>query len=110
MSSPSVDVDVAEFDVVVVGSGAGGMVSGLASGIAGLDAVVVEKADVFGGSSALSGGGAWVPNAPAFLRLGERDNPDRVYDYLVKIAGDDVALDRLRRYVDVAPEMMKFTR
>jgi succinate dehydrogenase/fumarate reductase flavoprotein subunit len=95
----------AEFDVVAVGSGAGGMVAALTAQAEGLEAVVIEKASVFGGSTAMSGGGAWLPNAPYFRRIGEVDDPERIYDYLVRIAGDDVSHDRLRRYVAEAPRM-----
>ena len=52
-------------DVLVVGSGGGGMTAALAADASGLDTLVVEKADYFGGSTALSGGGIWVPGAPA---------------------------------------------
>lgn len=95
-------------DVLVVGSGAGGMVSALTANAAGLSTVIVEKSDVFGGSTAMSGGGAWLPGAPAFERLGERDDPERTFEYLVNIAGEVVSHDRLRRYVHSIPEMMKF--
>jgi 3-oxosteroid 1-dehydrogenase len=50
-----------ETDLVVVGSGAAGMTSALTGSSAGLDTLVVEKADVFGGTTALSGGVIWVP-------------------------------------------------
>ena len=52
-------------DVLVVGSGGGGMTAALAADASGLDTLVVEKADYFGGSTALSGGGIRVPGAPA---------------------------------------------
>ncbi|HEY4280163.1 MAG TPA: FAD-binding protein, partial [Conexibacter sp.] len=61
-----------EVDVLVVGSGAGGMVSALTTRAAGLDTLVIEKSELFGGSTARSGGGAWVPNAPVLLRGGQR--------------------------------------
>ena len=52
-------------DVLVVGSGGGGMTAALTANAEGLDALVVEKSSHFGGSTALSGGGIWVPGAPA---------------------------------------------
>lgn len=44
-------------DIVVVGSGAGGMVAALAAHEAGLDVLLVEKTRYYGGSTARSGGG-----------------------------------------------------
>lgn len=51
-----------EFDVIVVGSGAAGMTAALAAAHNGLSALVVEKAAKFGGSTARSGGGVWIPD------------------------------------------------
>ena len=48
-----------EYDVVVVGSGGGGMMTALAAHDAGLSAVVLEKASKFGGTTARSGGWLW---------------------------------------------------
>ena len=45
-----------KFDVVVVGSGAAGMVAALTAAHQGLSAIVVEQATNFGGSTARSGG------------------------------------------------------
>jgi 3-oxosteroid 1-dehydrogenase len=98
----------AEIDLLVVGAGAAGMTAAITGKAAGLDVVLAEKAAVFGGSTAMSGGGVWVPNGPEFERLGERDDPQKVVDYLIAIAGDKVDHDRLRRYVDAAPQMMRF--
>ena len=52
-------------DVLVIGSGGGGMTAALAAQASGLETLVVEKSSHFGGSTALSGGGIWVPGAPA---------------------------------------------
>lgn len=95
-------------DVVIVGTGAGGMASALTANDAGLDTLMIEKTEYFGGSTARSGGGAWVPNAPALLRKGERDDPQQVLQYLVTIAGDKVPRERLAKYVEESPKLMEF--
>jgi len=51
----------AETDVIVVGSGAGGMTAALAAAHRGLDVTIVEKADRVGGTTAWSAGAAWLP-------------------------------------------------
>ncbi|MCR5879570.1 FAD-dependent oxidoreductase [Phenylobacterium sp. J367] len=97
------DFDVT-VDVVVVGAGAGGMVSAWTAAQLGLEAVIIEKAGVYGGNSALSGGGAWLPNAPFFQRLGEGDDPEHLFRYLQTIA-PNVKPERHRRYIAEAPRL-----
>jgi 3-oxosteroid 1-dehydrogenase len=69
-------------DVLVVGSGGGGMTAALTADAAGLDTLVVEKSAHFGGSTALSGGGIWVPGAPSQRKSGYAPDPDGVFQYL----------------------------
>src|SRR6476646_742460 len=95
-------------DVLVIGSGGGGMTAALAAGASSLDTLVVEKSPQFGGSTALSGGGIWVPGAPSQRKESYVPDPDGVFDYLKRITGGLVSDARLRRYVDTAPEMMDF--
>ena len=75
---------------------------------AGLDTLVVEKSAHFGGSTALSGGGIWVPGAPSQRKAGYVPEPEGVFEYLQQITDGLVSDARLRQYVDAAPEMMEF--
>lgn len=95
-------------DVLVVGSGAAGMVAALTAKSAGLEPLIVEKSRYFGGSTARSGGGVWVPNAPLLVREGQRDEPEAVREYLTRLAGDRVSPERIDAYLERAPEMMEF--
>jgi 3-oxosteroid 1-dehydrogenase len=105
MTTPDFDHAV---DVLVVGSGGGGMTAALKAKADGLDTLLVEKSAQFGGSTALSGGGIWVPGAPSQRRAGYTPEPDGTFDYLKLITGGLVSDERLRAYVDEAPEMMEF--
>ena len=96
------------FDLVVVGSGAGGMTAALAAKAAGVNVVVVEKAAKYGGSTALSGGGIWAPNNPTLLRKGLRDEPADVRAYLQAIVGDRIPPQRIDMYVAAAPLALDF--
>ena len=58
-----------ETDVVVVGSGAGGLVAAIAAYDHGAKVSLLEKSGYFGGATAFAGGGMWVPNNK-FLRAG----------------------------------------
>jgi 3-oxosteroid 1-dehydrogenase len=97
-----------EFDVVVVGSGGAGMVAALTAAHQGLSTVVVEKAAHYGGSTARSGGGVWIPNNEVLQRYGVKDTPEAAAQYLHGIVGDVVERERIDTYLKRGPEMLSF--
>lgn len=97
-----------EYDVVVVGSGAAGMVAALTAAHEGLSTVVFEKAPHFGGSTARSGGGVWIPNNEVLKRDRVTDTPEAARTYLHSIIGDVVEPERIDTYLERAPEMLSF--
>src|SRR4029078_1638280 len=97
-----------EYDVVVVGSGAAGMVAALTAAHQGLSTVVVEKAAHYGGSTARSGGGVWIPNTEVLRRDGVTDTAEEARKYLHGIVGDVVEPERIDTYLDRGPEMLSF--
>lgn len=97
-----------DYDVVVVGSGAAGMTAALTAARHGLRAVIVDKAAAFGGSTARSGGGVWIPGNEALRAAGVRDTPEDARTYLHAIIGDVVAPERIDAYLDRGPEALSF--
>ena len=97
-----------EFDVVVVGSGAAGMTAALAAADAGLSVVVIEKAARFGGSTARSGGGVWIPGNEALRAAGVEDTPEAARAYLEAIVGDVVPAELRQAFLDHGPEVVSF--
>ncbi|MCY1394198.1 3-oxosteroid 1-dehydrogenase [compost metagenome] len=83
-----------EYDVVVLGSGAGGFAAAATAACRGLKVLVVEKADTFGGTSAISGGAAWIYGTDQARAAGAKDSPEAMRTYLKTIigAGYDPAL------------------
>jgi 3-oxosteroid 1-dehydrogenase len=99
-----------EVDVVVVGAGGAGMTAALAAGRRGLETVLVEKSGYFGGSTARSGGGVWIPGNYALHEAGEADDLANAKQYLDSIVGDVVPKVRRDTYVDRGAEVMDFLR
>jgi 3-oxosteroid 1-dehydrogenase len=97
-----------EFDVVVVGSGAAGMVAALAAARQGLATVLVEKAPTFGGSTARSGGGIWAPNNEVLRAAGIRDTPEQAAAYLAHITAGIVDEEHRQAFVGSAPRVISF--
>ena len=102
--------DETRFDVVVAGSGAAGMTAALTAAHHGLRAVVLEKTDHFGGSTARSGGGIWAPGNEVLRRAGVRDTPEQAAAYLAHVAGTGVPEASRRALLARGPEMLAFVR
>jgi 3-oxosteroid 1-dehydrogenase len=100
----------AQFDVVIVGSGAAGMTAALAAAHHGLRAVVLEKTEWFGGSTARSGGGIWAPGNEVLRKAGVRDTPEQARAYLARVAGDCVPAERQRALLEQGPAMLALVR
>jgi 3-oxosteroid 1-dehydrogenase len=75
-------------DLLIVGSGGGGMVAALATLDAGLEPLVVEKQALVGGSTGMSGGMVWLPNNPLMRRDGIPDSHEDGLAYLADVVGD----------------------
>lgn len=67
------------YDFVIVGSGAASIPAALAAKSLGGSAVILEKQDKFGGSTAYSGGVVWIPNSPLH---GSTDSEEAGRQYL----------------------------
>ena len=102
--------DQAAFDVVVVGSGAAGMMAALTAAHRGLRVVVIEKTGRFGGSTARSGGGLWVPGNEVLRRARVPDTPEQARTYLAHVAGDCVPAARQQALLEHGPAMVSFVR
>ncbi len=97
-----------EFDVVVVGSGAGGLTAAIAAHDLGQSVAVLEKSDQYGGTSAISGGGVWVPCNHLLIVAGADDSHHDALTYLKAATQGVVSEARLLAYLEHAPRMVRY--
>ncbi|WP_455675748.1 FAD-dependent oxidoreductase [Pradoshia sp.] len=100
-----------EYDVVVVGSGAGGLVAAITSAHHGLKTAIIEKGAVWGGSSALSGGGLWIPNNHISKKAGLQDSEEEAMTYMQEVIEDKgpaSTYERKEAYVKNGHKMVRF--
>ena len=99
------DVDV---DVVVLGTGAGGLVAALAAHESGASVRVLEKSKFIGGTTALSGGVIWFPCTHREREAGIDDDPEQAIHYIETIADGRSERALIETYVRKGPEMVKW--
>jgi 3-oxosteroid 1-dehydrogenase len=98
-------------DLLIAGSGGGGMVAGLAALDCGLEPLIVEKQALVGGSTGLSGGIVWVPNNPLMRADGIADSHEDGLAYLADVVGDIGAPsspERREMFLTAGYEMINF--
>jgi len=94
----------------VVGSGAGGMTAALVAKRKGLDSLVVEKTEYYGGSTALSGGGLWIPDNYLMAEAGIHDSLEEARIYMKHTVGERVQEAKQEAYITRAREMLVYLR
>jgi 3-oxosteroid 1-dehydrogenase len=97
-----------EVDFVVVGSGAAGMAAAVRAASLGGSALVLEKTDRCGGSTAMSGGVCWVPNNPDMQRRGLADDREAAIGYLTRITEGTTSRENIVTYVDQSLRVMQW--
>ncbi len=92
-----------ECDLLVAGSGAGGLSTAVTARKAGLDVIVAEKAAVFGGTTAFSGGVLWIPGN-AHCPAAKSDTREAARAYLVQETGANFDAAAVDAFLDNAPK------
>ena len=98
------------YDVVVVGSGNGGLTAALCAYEMGTkDVLVIEKSDLYGGTSSISGGGVWIPCNRYANEAGAGDSIAAAKTYLRQlITEEEVPEYQLDAYLENGPKMVDF--
>lgn len=96
-----------QWDVIAVGSGAGGLMAALRAADNGLAAAVVEKTGFYGGTTATSGGAIWVP---CHGLEGHEDSREMALAYLRHTTAGKAHEERIAAYLDNAPALVAYLK
>ena len=94
-------------DVLVIGAGAGGLSTAVVAAKHGLKVIVVEKAPVFGGTAAFSGGVLWIPgnkHCPA----ASKDSTEAARQYLKNETGNFYDHEVVETFLATGPKMLEW--
>ncbi len=95
-------------DVVVVGSGAAGVAAALSAQHHGAKAIVLERSDKLGGTTACSAGGLWIPNNHHMHEVGSSDSREQALTYLRSLSLGGMDMELAEVYVDESPAVIRF--
>ncbi|MEO9671914.1 MAG: FAD-binding protein, partial [Marinomonas sp.] len=74
----------------------------------GADTLIIEKADQWGGTSATSGAGIWIPASDQAKEAGFHDKTEDAFTYVRALSADNVADANIRAYVENAADMLRW--
>ena len=97
--------------VLIVGSGSAALVAAISAKESGLEPIVVESTAKIGGSSAMSGGGAWIPNNPLMLKAGTPDSYEDARKYMdltIGEVGPASSPERRETFLREGPKMVEW--
>ncbi|MFO1072859.1 MAG: FAD-dependent oxidoreductase [Geminicoccaceae bacterium] len=95
-------------DLLVIGSGAGGLAAAVTAAWHGLKVIVAEKEPVLGGTTAWSGGWMWAPLNPLARRAGIEEDAAAPRTYLRHVLGNQFDARRVDAFLAAAPRMVEF--
>ena len=97
-----------EFDVVVIGAGAGGLAAALFAAIRGARVIVIEKTSLVGGTTAYTAGTLWIPGTHLAREAGgpaaDIDSAER---YLDAAVGERSDRDQRRAFLRAGPQAVE---
>lgn len=97
-----------EFDIVVLGAGASGMMAALSAHENGSSVGIFEKQSLIGGTAGISGGIIWAPMNSHMKKAGIDDNRSKAIEYFMSLSQGDINQPLLEAFIDNCGEALDF--
>ena len=97
-----------EYELVVLGAGAGGMTAALVASIEGLRTLLIEKSDQIGGTTAYSSGTVWIPDNAQQRQLGVTNDAAAALEYLDALVGDRANRELRKAFIAAGRDMVDY--
>jgi succinate dehydrogenase/fumarate reductase flavoprotein subunit len=97
-----------EYELVVLGAGAGGLTAALVASIEGLRTLLIEKSDQVGGTTAYSSGTVWIPDNAQQRELGVTNDAAAALEYLDALVGDRAKRELREAFIASGREMLDY--
>ncbi|MGI9293396.1 MAG: FAD-binding protein [Pseudomonadales bacterium] len=91
-----------------MGSGAGALTAAIRAHYEGASVLVIEKTELLGGTSAMSGGVLWLPNSPLIASAGGQDSEKEAKGYMHSVINEPALAHKIDAYVDNIPPFIDF--
>jgi 3-oxosteroid 1-dehydrogenase len=96
-------------DAIVVGSGGAALTAATMAHDGGAEVLVLEKAGMIGGTTAVSGGVAWLPNNHHMAEVGVPDSREDALAYIRRLTnGHEHDPAVLEAFVDTSPDVLRY--
>src|SRR5579871_3838037 len=98
---------MADYDVIVLGTGAAGLTAAVTAAELGARVGLFEKGATIGGTTVYSGGMIWIPlnqHEPAE----KGDSREKALEYLKALSNDTISDEMAETYIDRGPEMVRW--
>src|SRR5579875_579746 len=97
-----------EYDLIVLGAGAGGMTAALVATLEGVKTLLVEKTDQVGGTTAYSSGAVWIPGNPQQASIGISGDAEAARRYLDALVDGRAERALREKFLAAGPEMLRY--
>ncbi|VVP38086.1 3-oxosteroid 1-dehydrogenase [Pseudomonas fluorescens] len=104
---PSASPDLT-YDVIVLGSGAAGFAAAVTASCRGLKVLLVEKTEVFGGTSAISGGAVWLHDTDQARAAGHHLPAEQMRLYLKEVIGAGYNPELIDAFIEHGREALHY--